>query len=92
LRPFVSLFCGSLAHSYIFLMLKRKLSCHPIIIHPCWEKKEKKVSGRSSPETQAVGFVEDCEEEKKKGKKERGTVRPKCHHSVVRHHRPRAPR
>jgi hypothetical protein len=23
-------------------MLKRKLSCHPIIIHPCWEKKEKK--------------------------------------------------
>ena len=35
-------------------------------------------------------LVEDCEEEKKKKKK--GTVRPKCHHSVVRHHRPKAPR
>lgn len=52
--------------------------------------KGKKGQAVSRRKVEPWGLVEDCEEETKKEKK--GTVRPKCHHVVVRHHRPRAPR
>jgi hypothetical protein len=75
---------------HLFDVIKKKPISPSVIIHPYRVERKKKVRPFLAGKSSRGGLVEDCEEERKKEKK--GTVRPKCHHVVVRHNRPRAPR